>query len=100
MQSGAKKLSPVIVGVALLGYLLPFATVSCQRQKVASFTGIQLVFGTTVQQPQMFGPPKEHRIDGEPLAILAFVCCLAALGLSFAKTRNTEIATAVVAGIS
>ena len=99
MQSGTKKLSPVIMGVALLGYFLPFVTVSCQRQKVASFTGVQLVLGTTVQQPQMVGPPKEQRINGEPLAILAFLCCLAALGLGLAKSRNSEIGTAVAAGI-
>jgi len=100
MHSETKKLSPVLFGVALLGYFLPFVTVSCQGQKVASFTGTELVFGTTVQQPQMFGPPEAHRIDGEPLAVLAFLGCLAGLGLGFAKSRNSEIGTAVVAGIT
>ncbi len=95
-----KKLSPAILGLALLGYLLPFATVSCQGQKVASFTGTELVFGTTLQQPQMFGPPKAQRIDSEPLAVLAFLSCLAAFGLGFAKSRNSEIGTAAVAGVS
>jgi len=85
---------------ALLCFVLPFVTVSCNQQKVASFTGFQLVFGTTVQQPQMFGPPKVQRVDAEPLAILAFLCCLAALGLGFAKSRSTEIAAAALAGIS
>jgi len=100
MHGEAKKLSRVLFGVALLGYFLPFATVSCQGQKVASFTGTELVFGTTVQQPQMFGPPKAQRIDSEPLAVLAFLCCLAGLGLGFAKSRNSEIGTAVVAAIT
>ena len=100
MQSGTKKLSPIIMGVALLGYFLPFVTVSCQGQKIASFTGTQLVFGTTVQEPQMFGPPKAHRIDAEPLAVLAFLCCLAAFALGFAKSRNSEIGTAAIAGVA
>ncbi len=99
MHSETKKLSPVLFGIALLGYFLPFVTVSCQGQKVASFTGTELVFGTTVQEPQMFGPPKAHRIDAEPLAVLAFLCCLAGFGLGFAKSRNSEIGTAAVAGV-
>ncbi len=100
MHSETKKLSPVLLGVALLGYFLPFVTVSCQGQKVASFTGTELVFGTTVQQPQVFGPPKAQRIESEPLAVLAFLCCLAGFGLGFAKSRNSEIGAAAVAGVS
>jgi hypothetical protein len=100
MQVGTqKKLSPALFGFALFCFLLPFATVSCNQQKVASFTGFQLVLGTTVPQPQMFGPSKMQRVDGEPLAILAFLSCLVALGLGFAKSRNTEIGAAVLAGI-
>ena len=99
MQSETKRLSPVIFAVALLGYFLPFVTVSCQGQKVASFTGTELVFGTTVQEPQMFGPPKPHRIDAEPLAVLAFLCCLAGFALGFAKSRNSEIGAAAAAGV-
>jgi len=100
MRSGTKKLSPLILGVALLGYFLPFVAVSCQGQKVATFRGTELVFGTTVQQPQMFGPPKPQKIDREPLAALAFLCCLAAFGLAFAKSRNGEIGTAALSGVS
>jgi hypothetical protein len=100
MHSETKKLSPVLFGVALLGYFLPFVTVSCQGQKVASFTGTDLVFGTTVQQPQMFGPPKAQRIDAEPLAVLAFLCCLGGFGLGFAKSRNSEIGTAAIAAVT
>src|SRR5690349_19598332 len=100
MHIGTKKLSPELFGVALLGYLLPFVTASCQSLTVASFTGTELVFGTTVQQPQMFGPPKPQRIDSEPLAVLAFLTCLVAFGLCFAKSRNSEIGAAAAAGIS
>jgi len=100
MKGGTKKFSVATLGFALLCFILPFVTVSCNQQKVASFTGFQLVFGTTVQQPQMFGPPKVQRVDGEPLAILAFICCLVALCLSFTKNRAGEIAAAVLSVIS
>jgi len=49
-------------------FFLPFVTFSCQGQPVASLSGIQLATGTRIQQPQVFGPPKEHQVDVEPLA--------------------------------
>jgi len=58
-----------------------------------------VVFGTTFNNPNV-RPSEAHRIDGEPLAVLAFLGCLAGLGLGFAKSRNSEIGTAVVAGIT
>jgi len=92
------KLSPGAFGFALLCFFLPFVTVSCQRQKVMSFTGVELVMGTTINQPQMFGPSKVERVDPEPLAILAFLAGLAGLGLSFLKTQKSAVAPAIVAG--
>lgn len=100
MQSGTKKLSPAVFGFALVCFLLPFVTVSCNQQQVARFTGFQLVLGTTVQQPQMFGPPKVQRVDGEPLAVVAFLCCLVGLAVSFMKNRGGEIGAAMLSGIS
>ena len=100
MQRGTKTFSVASFGLALLCFLLPFVSVSCNQQKVASFSGFELVFGTTVQQPQVFGPPKPQRVSGEPLAAVAFVCCALALGISFAKSRSTEIGGAVLAGVS
>lgn len=52
-----KKAIPAILGLALICFFLPFVTVSCQGQKLMTFSGIQLVTGTTIQEPQMFGPP-------------------------------------------
>ena len=100
MPSETKKLSLASFGLALFCFLFPFISVSCNQQKVASFTGFQLVFGTTVQQPEMFGPPKRQKVDEEPLADLAFLCCAAACGLCLAKSRNAEIGSAVLAAIS
>ena len=92
MKSNAKKLSPVVFLLALICFFLPFLAFSCQGQKVLSVSGIQLVTGSSVQQPQMFGPPIQQRMNGEPLAVLAFVCGILGLGLSCLKGRNGTIA--------
>ncbi|HMC31579.1 MAG TPA: zinc ribbon domain-containing protein [Candidatus Angelobacter sp.] len=81
------KVSPVLFLVTVLCFLLPFVTVSCNGQKVATFTGVQLAAGTTVEQPQMFGRPMEKRVDAQPLATVAFICAIAGIGLSFLGVR-------------
>jgi hypothetical protein len=81
------KASPVIFILATLCFLLPFVTVSCNGQKVASLTGVELATGTTVEQPQVFGPAQKKRVGAEPLATLAALCAIAGIGLSFLGSR-------------
>jgi hypothetical protein len=100
MKSGTKKFSVATFGFSLLCFLLPFVSVSCNQQKVVRLTGYQLVFGATIELPQLFGPPKAQRFNGEPLAAVAFLCCLVALGLSFTKNRGGEITAAALSGLS
>jgi hypothetical protein len=97
METVAKRFSPALFAFVLFCFFLPFVSVSCQQQKVATFTGIQLVTGTNVQEPQLVGPPKSDRLNPEPLAILAFFCGVIGLGLSFLKGRNRGIASATFA---
>jgi FHA domain len=96
MQHLGKRISPATFGLALLCFFLPFISVSCQTQKIVTFTGIQLVTGATVELPQMFGPPKSEKLPREPLAVLAFACGVVGLGLSFLKGRKIAIGPAVV----
>jgi hypothetical protein len=65
-----KKISPILFGVTLVCFLFPFVTVSCGGQKMASFSGAQLATGTSVDEPQMFGPSQKKKVDPEPLAAL------------------------------
>ena len=81
------KVSPVIFILATLCFLLPFVTVSCNGQKVASLTGVELATGTTVEQPQVFGPAQKKRVGAEPVATLAALCAIAGIGLSFLGSR-------------
>lgn len=66
-----------------------------------TLSGIQLVTGTTVEEPSspgdMFGRTKREseRVAPEPLAILALAVTLIGLGISFPKSRKTAIAPAI-----
>ena len=61
---------------------------------------MQLVTGSSVQQPQMFGPPKSQKMDPEPVAIFAFLCGVLGLALSFVKGRAGAIAPAAAGGLA
>lgn len=91
------KASPAIFLASVLCFLLPFITVSCGGQKVGSFSGLQLATGTTVNQPQMFGPAQSEKVESEPMATIAILCAVAGLGLSF--LRRMPLAPAIAAAI-
>lgn len=95
----SRKISSAIFGIALICFLLPWVNVSCQGQKVASFTGIQLVTGTTIEEPQIFGPAKKRKINGETFAILAFLAVIAGCIFSFSKGKIGSAAPVVAGGI-
>jgi hypothetical protein len=99
MESMTKKISPAIFGIALICFVLPFVTVSCQGQKLATLTGIQLITGTTIKQPSMTGKKQVQKVRGEPLAALVFLCVAAGMGLSCLKGKKSAIAPAVTGGI-
>jgi hypothetical protein len=61
-----------------------------------SFTGIQLVTGTTLKEPQLFGPPKERKVPAEPLAVVALACAGLAAMLALLRNRTVAIVAAVV----
>jgi len=89
------KVSAAIFAAAAFCFLLPFVTVSCGGQKVATFSGVQLAFGTEVNQPQMFGPAQKKNVDAEPLATLAGLCALLGLGLGFIESSRAALGPAV-----
>src|ERR1039458_7680072 len=86
-MTSKSKVSPAIFIATILCFLFPFITVSCGGQRVARFSGVQLATGTTVEQPQMFGPPQKQKVDPDPTAAVAALCAILGLGLSFLGTR-------------
>ena len=98
-EGAPKKLSAAAFALALICFVLPFVTFSCQGQKVFTLSGIQMVTGTTFQQPQMLGPPKQEKIEAEPLATLAFMAALAGLVVSFLRGKFGAIPAAASGGL-
>ena len=83
--------------VALLAFFLPWMTVSCSNQRLASGTGWQLVTGQLTIAPTL--QDKAQHIDVNWLLVLAIVVILAGLAvacLSAVRARTT-LATSVVA---
>ncbi len=92
------KISAATFGLVLVCFLMPFVSVSCQQQKLITLTGLQMVTGTTLQEPQMLGPSRTQKIDPEPLAIVAFLCALGGLVVSIAIGRKHPIVPAILGG--
>lgn len=86
-----KKFSPAIFGAILLCFVLPFIDVSCNGQVVRSFSGKEMVQGTTVYEPDMFGGVTPHKISPEPLAFLAFICAVIGLVVSFRRIKKSAL---------
>ena len=94
-----RKVTPALFAFALICFFMPFFHVSCQSQRLMSFTGLQLVTGTNIEEPSMFGPRRTREVSGEPLALLAFLCGLGGLGLGFVKSRRSAVLPAAAGGL-
>ena len=83
-----KKFSPVLFGAIMIFFFLPFIDISCNGQKVRSFSGKELTMGTTIYEPEnMFGEIVAHKFAPEFFAILAFLCAVSGFFLSFLKSN-------------
>ncbi|MCK9590166.1 MAG: hypothetical protein M0Q93_12500 [Terrimicrobiaceae bacterium] len=81
----------------LIAFLLPFMDFSCQGHKIASLSGYQVAFGTTLDMKSpMDGSTKKQRIDGTPIVAVAFLLALVAAAIAL----RFGIAGSVCAGIS
>lgn len=96
----SKRSMPGVLLLALVCFFFTFASVSCNGQQLIAITGIQMVTGTTVSVPQMFGPAQVHQVPPEPTVIIAFLCGIAALGLSFLPGKKSVLIPAVLSAIS
>jgi hypothetical protein len=96
MQESLKKFSPAVFGIALICFILPWVNFSCQGQHLATFTGLQLVTGTTIQQQDMFGQRKNQKVDSEPLAVAVLLVTILGVALSFLKTPKASLIPSIV----
>ncbi|HUY12773.1 MAG TPA: hypothetical protein VMX16_03965 [Terriglobia bacterium] len=99
MGENLSKLSPVTYGLAVICFFLPFVTFSCQGQRVASISGIELATGSSVQQPQMFGPAQTRREPPNSWAVLALLCAVAGTAFGFILKKRGGVALSALAGV-
>lgn len=100
MKSKIKNISSAVFGIIIICFFLPFMDISCNGQKIISFTGIQMVTGVTIKQPNVFGEGSERqKVDPEPLVIIAFSSAIVGLLLSFIKNRKSSLLPAISAAI-
>ena len=93
------KVSPAIFIATILCFLFPFITVSCGGHKIATLSGVQLATGTSVSQPQMFGPPQKKDVAPEPLAAIVALCTIVGLALSFLPSSKMALGPAISGGV-
>ncbi len=94
------KLSPTLLIFVLICFCMPFFSFSCEGRKAITLTGIQLATGTSIESPQVFGPPQRQKIDNEPLAAVSLLSAIVALGLCFLKARESQVISGACAGLS
>lgn len=93
-----KRISSGAFGLAILCFLLPFVSVSCSGQKIVTFTGLQLVTGTS------FNEPKQHanqskKIKAEPFAVLALASGIIGIGFTFSRSKKSAATAAALGAI-
>ncbi|MBW4571923.1 MAG: hypothetical protein KME31_29095 [Tolypothrix carrinoi HA7290-LM1] len=95
MNKLRRKISPALFTLTLICFFLPFITVSCRQEEIATLNGIDLAIGKTVRQPSIFGnQSKEEKIPADPLATIALISGVIGLGTSFIKAKKSAIAPA------
>lgn len=85
-----RKLSISTFGFALFCFLLPFVTVSCGGVEL-TFSGLELVTGTSIETPSAFGQVETEEVSGEPLAVFALICVLLGLALAIFSKGHPRV---------
>jgi hypothetical protein len=105
--------SRIIFGLIIICFFFPFMDISCSGQKFISLSGVQLMTGTTIKEPELLNdkmdidsqrlfkkynipiPENEiskiHNIDPEPLSIVTFSFVIFGLLFSFYKKNKYAV---------
>jgi len=103
-KTHARKYSPALFGLALLCFFFPFTHISCQGERVATFSGLQLVVGTRIPTAdmEMLGQnPRaaQQRVGRELWAILAFLSAGAGLAGLALKDKRRYLGGAITGAV-
>jgi hypothetical protein len=102
-KAHARKYSPALFGLVLLCFCFPFTHISCQGDRVATFSGVQLVVGTRISTAdmEMLGQnPRsaQQKVGREFWAILAFLSAGAGLVAFALKGQRRYLGGAIAGG--
>ena len=75
--------------IALLGFLLPWVTVSCAGQTIASVSGVRLATGVVTIRNPMSGAIETHAGTANWAVLLTALAIVLALLVSFVPARRT-----------
>jgi hypothetical protein len=85
--------------IALLGFLLPWVTVSCSGNVILEATGLQLMTGDPQPAGMLEGADRSQMDDPEPAIGVILACVAAALGLGLSFVlKGKQAAGAILAG--
>ena len=105
MKESNKFVSPALFLLVALCFFLPFVSFTCQGQRIATITGMELVTGTKIEKfemqnidSQQTNPDldKERDVKSEPLAVAAFIFAL--LGIVISIIPRYSKLLSVIAG--
>ncbi len=91
MKESYKFVSPALFLLVALCFFLPFVSFTCQGQRIATITGMELVTGTKIEKFQMQNfnmqqeesdLDKERDVNSEPLAVAAFIFAIMGIVVS------------------
>ncbi len=107
MKESYKFISPTMFLLVALCFFLPFVSFTCQGQKIATVTGMELVTGTKIESLQLhqFSQEKENpellkqsQLNSEPLAIAAFIFAIVGIVVSL-TSRYSKIFSIISAAL-
>lgn len=91
-----KELRVVPLALALACFALPFAEISCDDKKVASFSGLELAFGTEIEQTD-FGRTRKTKVPPSIPALVGLLCVAVGLGFAFGSGHIAKRTAAILA---
>jgi hypothetical protein len=84
--------SAVTFGAVVVTFFFTFANISCQGQRVASLSGVQLAFGTQIDQSDMWGNKRPQQVRAEPLAQFALLSAVVGAVLALIGSAARRLA--------
>lgn len=90
---------PGILLFGLLALALPFMSVSCNSQKIATFSGYEVAFGAAIPRVPTVGS-SANRLPSQPLILTTFLLSVLACGIGFAMHRAPKLLLAGLSGLS